>query len=97
MAYLSSTSTSPNVPTVSFQPVASVRTWVYTSTHDSSDIEDPNFFTDAERLGFEIRDILYHYPSTDSTGNVTAHSVIVVGATTTAVSVGTTVAGQAVT
>ena len=82
---------------MSVQPVANLRTWVYTSTHDSSDIEDPNFFTDGERLGFKIRDILYQYPSTDSTSEVTAHSVIVVGATTTAVSVGTTVAGQAVT
>ena len=97
MAYLSSTSASPNVPIMSVQPVANLRKWVYTSTHISSDLEEPHFFTDAERLGFQIRDVLYHYPSTDSTGNVTAHSVIVVGATTTAVSVGTTVAGQTVT
>jgi hypothetical protein len=95
MAYLSSTSSSPNVPTVFFQPVASVRTWVYTSTHDSSDIAEPNFFTDGERLGFEIRDFLYHYPSTGSTSDVTAHSVITVGATTTEVGLGSTVAGQA--
>ena len=95
MAYLSSTSSAPNVPIMSFQPIAAPRTWVYTSTHISSDIEEPNFFTDGEKLGFEIRDVLYHYPSTGSTGEVTAHSVITVGATTAEISIGTTVASQA--
>jgi hypothetical protein len=88
MAYLSSTSTSPNVPYLVTQSVASLRTWIYSSTHISSDIEAANFFTDGLELGFKIRDLVYHYPSTGSTNVVTAHSVITVGSTTT-------VAGQA--
>ena len=52
MAYLSSTSTSPNVPIMLYQPMASLRTWFYSSTHISSDLEEPNFFNDGQELGF---------------------------------------------
>ena len=94
MAYLSSTSTSPNVPIMSFQPVAGPKTWVYSSTHVSSDIEAAHFFTDGLNLGMGLADALLHYPSSDSTEVATAHMVIAVGATTTEVSVGTTLAGH---
>ena len=69
---------------------AAARTWFYTSTHISSDIEEPNFFNDGESLGFEIRDLLLHQTAAGSTVPGTAHTVITVGATTTEVSVGTT-------
>ena len=93
MAYMSSTSTAPNVPIISHQIGLTGRlSWAYASTHISSDIEEPNFFTDGELLGFKLRNIFYHYPSTDSTGVATAHTVITVGATTTEISVGSTFA-----
>ena len=96
MAYMSSTSTAPNVPVISHQVGLTGRlSWEYTSTHISSDIEEPNFFTDGELLGFKIRNFFLHYPTTDSTQVVTAHTVITVGATTTEIGVGTTLAGQA--
>jgi hypothetical protein len=89
MAYLSSTSTSPNVPVLQTQGIAGVRTWHYVSTHISSDIEAVNFFTDGLELGFKVGDQVIHHTSTG--GIITSHSVLVVGSTTTDISVGTTI------
>ena len=94
MAYLSSTSTSPNVPFMLYQPIASLRTWFYSSTHISSDIEEANFFNDGLTLGFEIRDVLLHQAAANSTNSGTAHTMITVSATGTQVSVGTTYFAQ---
>ena len=101
MAYLSSTTTSPNVPRMVTQgiavpqssgsTVASVnpRQWIYASTHISSDIEAANFFTDGLNLGFRLGDQLVHIGST--TYVMTSHTVVAVGSTTTDVGVGTTI------
>lgn len=94
MAYLSSTTTSPNVPSMVTQVIGSTvgggwRQWVYVSTHISSDIEAVNFFTDAQDLGMTVADQLIHVTSTG--GIITSHSVTVVGSTTTQVSTGSTI------
>lgn len=89
MAYAGTTSTSPNPPILQAQQIAGPRTWVYKSTHISSDISAANFFTDGLELGMKVGDQLLHYTSTG--GIITSHSVLVVGATTTDISVGTTI------
>lgn len=105
MAYLSSTTTSPNVPYLVTQGIAysssnvtgtagvrtgHPRTWHYNSTHISSDIEAANFFTDGKDLGFAVGDLLIHSEQA-SDGVTTAHKVITVGSTTTDIGVGTTI------
>ena len=92
MAYLSSTSTAPNVPALMSPGVrgtAVPRTWVYSSTHISSDIEAANFFTDGKALGMKVGDQLIHTGST--TYVMTSHTVVAVGSTTTDLGVGTTI------
>ena len=89
MAYLSSTTTSPNVPRMVSQGITGHREWVYVSTHISSDIEAVNFFTEGRDLGMKVNDQLLHVTSTG--GIITSHSVLVVGSTTTDISVGTTI------
>ncbi len=94
MAYISSTSTSANPPKMLLQSMGSTfgggwRQWVYVSTHISSDVSAVNFFTDGKDLGMGVGDQLVHVTSTG--GIITSHSVLVVGATTTDVSVGTTI------
>ena len=89
MAYAGTTSTSPNVPVMQVQAIAAFRQWVYTSTHISSDIAVANFFTDGLELGLKVGDQLMHVTSTG--GIITSHSVLVVGSTTTDISVGTTI------
>ena len=89
MAYAGTTSTSPNLPILQAQAIASHRSWVYVSTHISSDISAVNFFTDGKKLGFKVGDQLMHQTSTG--GIITSHSVLVVGSTTTDISVGTTI------
>jgi hypothetical protein len=103
MAYQGTTSTAPNVPQLVTQGIAfsssnvtgtvgiqrgGPRTWVYTSTHISSDIEAVNFFTDGKALGFQVGDLLIHTGST--TFVITSHTVVAVGATTTDLGVGST-------
>ena len=101
MAYMSSTSTSPNVPQLVTQGIAhaiststgvnrgGLRQWVYVSTHISSDIEAVNFFTDGKDLGMKLGDQLVHVGST--TYVMTSHTVVAVGSTTTDLGVGTTI------
>ena len=89
MAYAGTTSTSPNPPVLQSQSITGQRVWHYTSTHISSDISAANFFTDGQELGFKVGDQLIHHTSTG--GIITSHSVLVVGATTTDISVGTTI------
>ena len=91
MAYQGSTASSSlvNVPRMVSQAIGGARSWTYTSTHISSDIEAVNFFTDGLNLGMKAADQLLHYTSTG--GIITSHSVLVVGATTTDISVGTTI------
>lgn len=94
MAYVGTTSTAANPPKMVMQTMGSTfgggwRQWVYVSTHISSDLNDANFFTDAVELGMQVADGLIHVTSTG--GIITSHSVLVVGATTTDVSVGTTI------
>jgi len=103
MAYLSSTTTSPNVPHLVTQGIATaqsaessdtvlnagLRKWIYVSTHISSDIEEANFFTDGLELGFRLGDRLEHVGST--TYVITSHTVLAVGATTADLGVGTTI------
>ena len=104
MAYLSSTTTSPNVPNLVTQGIAFSssnvsgtagvqaglpRQWIYVSTHISSDIEAVNFFTDGRDLGFQLGDQLVHVGST--TYVMTSHTVVAVGSTTTDLGVGTTI------
>jgi hypothetical protein len=103
MAYLSSTTTSPNVPQLVEQGISvaqssgstvqtfggAPRTWIYVSTHISSDIEEANFFTDGQELGFRLGDNLVHVGST--TWLMTSHSVVAVGSTTSDLGVGTTI------
>ena len=102
MAYQGTTSTSPNPPflvtqamaysssnvTGSTLPKGLPRSWIYTSTHISSDIAAVNFFTDGLQLGMKPGDLLYHR---DPNLVITSHSVLVVGSTTTDISVGTTI------
>lgn len=99
MAYQGSTaaSTLANPPVMVTQGIAYAssgprtfpRTWIYTSTHISSDIEEANFFTDGLELGMKVGDQLVH---TESTAYVmTSHSVVAVGSTTTDLGVGTTI------
>jgi hypothetical protein len=104
MAYLSSTTTSPNVPYLVTQGIAFSssnvtgsatqtgipRTWYYNSTHLSTDIGSVNFFTDAVDLGFKVGDLVIHTEQ-QSSGLTTAHRVLVVGSTTTDCGAGTTV------
>lgn len=89
MAYAGTTSTSPNVPVMQVQAIASFRQWIYKSTHISSDIAVANFFTDGLALGFKVGDQLMHVTSTG--GIITSHSILVVGSTTTDIGVGTTI------
>lgn len=102
MAYAGTTSTSPNVPmlvtqgmaysssnvTGSTEPRGMPRTWHYASTHISSDISAPNFFTDGLELGFKVGDLLIHR---NAAFVITAHTVVAVGSTTTDLGVGTTI------
>jgi hypothetical protein len=88
MAYLGTTSTAPSVPRCVTQGITGLRTWHYTSTHISSDVSEANFFTDGLALGMKVGDQLMHFTSTG--GIITSHTVLVVGSTTTDVSVGTT-------
>ncbi len=89
MAYLSSTSTAPNVPVLEGQSIAGRRQWSYSSTHISSDISAADFFTDGKLLGLKVGDSLIHH--TSSGGIITSHTVLAVGATRTDLSVGTTI------
>lgn len=94
MAYAGTTSTSPNTPKMLLQSIGSTfgggwRQWVYVSTHISSDVSFVNFFTDGKILGMKVADQLIHVTSTG--GIITSHSVLVVGSTTTDISVGTTI------
>lgn len=92
MAYLSSTTTSPNVPYLVTQGITSSavpRVWIYNSTHISSDIAAANFFTDGNELGMKVGDQLIHTESTVYL--MTSHSVVAVGSTTTDIGVGTTI------
>lgn len=104
MAYQGTTSTSPNVPQLVTQGIAfssssvtgsvgisrgGPRTWVYTSTHISSDIEAVNFFTDGKALGLQVGDLLIHTNST--TFVITGHTVVAVGSTTTDLGTGSTI------
>lgn len=103
MAYSGTTSTAPNVPAVVSQAVRGPRSWVYVSTHISSDIEAANFFTDGKNLGMKPGDWLTHvsvssYPlssTAPSSGITTLHQIVLVGSTTTDLSVGTTVGAGA--
>jgi hypothetical protein len=103
MAYMSSTTTAPNVPSLVSQSINAIsnassdkattndgppRLWIYNSTHISSDIAVANFFTDGYALGLRLGDLLWHR---DATYVLTSHSVLAVGATTCDVSVGTTI------
>jgi hypothetical protein len=100
MAYAGTTSTAPQVPQMAGQGIIGSRTWVYLSTHISSDIEEPNFFTDGDLLGMKSGDMLRHvsvssFPlasTAPSSGIQTLHQVVIVGSTTTRVSTGTTLA-----
>lgn len=101
MAYMGTTTTAPNVPSLVVQSVFAggatdptnnagpPRTWVYRSTHISSDIEEANFFVDGKLLGFRTGDVLVHTGST--TYVVTSHTIITVGTTTCDLGVGTTI------
>lgn len=89
MAYAGTTSTSPNPPRLVGQGITGYRSWIYVSTHISSDITAVNFFTDGKNLGMKVADGLIHVTSTG--GIITSHSVLAVGATTTDLSVGTTI------
>ena len=95
MAYLGTTSTAPNVPHLVTQGISAgaavgqPRQWIYVSTHISSDIEAANFFTDGQKLGFRVGDMLMHVESTVYL--ITSHAVVAVGATTTDLGVGTTI------
>ena len=97
MAYLSSTTTAPNVPQLVTQGIAKSssgsamnlpRTWIWNSTHISSDIEAANWITDGQELGLKVGDLVVH---TNAAYVTTSHTVLVVGATTTNLSVGTTI------
>jgi hypothetical protein len=64
--------------------------WVYVSTHLSTEISvSANFFTDGQKLGFQLGDQLVAVGST--TYIITSHQVIAVGATTTDVSSAVTI------
>lgn len=98
MAYAGSTaaSTLANPPVLVTQGIARAaspritpRTWIYVSTHISSDVSAANFFTDGLELGMKVNDQLLHYTSTG--GIITSHTVLVVGSTTTDLGVGTTI------
>ncbi len=105
MAYLGTTSTAPNVPFLVTQGIAfsssnitgtagvtrgAPRVWNYASTHDSSDIAGVNFFTDGQKLGFAVGDILWHV-SLGSSAVVTSHRCVAVGSTTTDFGAGTVI------
>jgi hypothetical protein len=99
MAYLSSTTTSPNVPALVMQSVsvpmssgateASVapRRWIYSSTHLSTEVSVANFFTDGKELGFRVGDQLESRVFASS-NEIWSHTVLVVGSTTTDTSSG---------
>ena len=89
MAYQGTTSTSPNPPVAQSQAIAGPREWIYSSTHVASDVAGANFFTDGLALGFKVGDRIIVSPSTG--GEITSHTILVVGATTTDVSVGSTI------
>ena len=89
MAYLSSTSSAPNTPNLVSQSIAGVGEWHYSSTHISSDVSFANFITDGATLGLKVGDKLIHH--TSSGGIITSHTILAVGATRTALSVGTTI------
>ena len=96
MAYQGTTSTSPNVPNVIAQGITRgstntyvPRSWIYNSTHISSDVSAVNFFTDGNELGMRLGDTLIAVEST--TYIATMHTCVAVGSTTTDFSVGTTV------
>ena len=89
MAYLSSTSTSPNVPQLRSQAITGSRTWDFSSPHISSDVSAANFISDGARLGLRVGDQLIHH--TSSGGIITGNTVLAVGATRTDLSVGTTI------
>ncbi len=99
MAYAGTTAVTPQVPQMHQQSITGQRSWIYVSTHISSDIEAANFFTDGKKLGMKPGDFLTHISvsslplaSTAATaGVVTMHQVLVVGSTTTDLGVGTTI------
>ncbi len=86
--YMGTTSTAPNVPSMVSQGITGMRQWQYDSTHVSSDISEANFFTDGEKLGLKVGDIVIHNGAANV---ITSHSVLVVSATGTDLGVGTTI------
>lgn len=98
MAYQGTTSTSPNSLALTVQGIAwsssnvtggkakiQPRSWIYASTHVSSDIGGVNFFgTDPRNMGIQVGDVLTHYAATA----VFTHMALNVGATTSLFSTG---------
>lgn len=89
MAYQGTTSTSPNFPELVLQTLTGPGQWRYTSTHISSDIEEPDFFADGATLGMKVGDTLMHVGSTAYV--ITSHAVISVGTSGVTVSTGSTI------
>ncbi len=56
MTYLSSTTTSPNVPHMVTQAIAGPRHWIYSSTDVIDTVQTVNYFTDGQELGFKVGD-----------------------------------------
>jgi len=90
MAYSGTTSTAPNVPFNVWSGIPRMNMWVYVSTHISSDVEAPNFFTDGNTLGMKVGDAFLSVGTT--TYLIQSHAVVAVGSTTTQLSTGSTFA-----
>ena len=106
MAYLGTTSTAQNVPSLVTQQMAfsssnvtgtaglrygAGRVWLYSSTHAATDVTAVDFFgRDISRLGFVVGDLLLHVGSTIPT----FHMCIAAGATTSDFGTGSTAPGS---
>lgn len=90
MAYLGSTSSSPNFPALAYGVLSGPQEWRYASTHVSSDLSFANFFADGVALGMKLGDRLIHVGST--TILMSVHVVDTIGSTGgVAVSTGSTI------
>lgn len=89
MTYAGTTSTSPNPPLIVSQGITGHRTWVYVSTHISTDVNGTGFFTDGYQLGMKKGDAVLVVGST--TYIIAYHSVTTSVSTGASLSTGTLV------
>lgn len=97
MAYLSSTTTSPNVPNLISKSIGSTvgargkAVWGYASTHVQTDVSSTGHFSDGDALGMVLGDMVFVAGSGSTTfgsGPLSIHIVNVVTSTGVGLSAG---------